>query len=184
MFAKNSTGAEIARPDPALIPMLTRGASWVVDVRWDYMEKFFDGVGAEVDLDPDFQRHHVWTARQQRRYVEFILRGGQTAKELFFNSPGWPGVADEPVVLVDGKQRLEAQRLFLAGGLEIFGGWKLSDFPEPRLLLRHNLAGFKIRINDLKTRREVLQWYLDINAGGVAHTDEEIGNVRRMLDSE
>jgi hypothetical protein len=39
-------------------------------------------------------------------------------------------------------------------------------------------------MTDSKTRAEVLQWYLDLNTGGVVHTDEEIAKVERMLEAE
>jgi hypothetical protein len=36
-------------------------------------------------------------------------------------------------------------------------------------------------VNDLKTEAEVLRWYLEINAGGTPHTEEELDKVRKML---
>ena len=32
----------------------------------------------------------------------------------------------------------------------------------------------KININDLPTRKDVLQWYLEMNSAGTPHTKEEI----------
>lgn len=37
-------------------------------------------------------------------------------------------------------------------------------------------------INDLKSKKEVLQWYLDMNAGGTPHTSEEIERVKKMIE--
>ncbi len=37
------------------------------------------------------------------------------------------------------------------------------------------------QVNDLLTREEVLQWYIDLNTGGTDHTDEEINRVKEML---
>ena len=58
---------------------------------------------------------------------------------------------------------------------------KFSDFSEK---LRMTKADFVFKINDLATRKEVLQWYLDLNEGGVMHTEEEINKVRIMLNDE
>jgi hypothetical protein len=33
---------------------------------------------------------------------------------------------------------------------------------------------FVFAVNDLPTRAAVLQWYLDLNTGGVVHTSHEI----------
>lgn len=88
------------------------------------------------------------------------------------------------MVLVDGKQRLEAVRKFLRNELPIFGGNFINDFNDPRRLLRSSDAYFEIRVNNLKTRKEILTWYLQLNTGGVVHTEEEIAKVRRMLENE
>lgn len=39
-------------------------------------------------------------------------------------------------------------------------------------------------MNDLDTQAEVLQWYLDINSGGVVHTEAELDKVRWLLEVE
>lgn len=41
----------------------------------------------------------------------------------------------------------------------------------------------KLNVNDLKTEREVLQWYIDMNAGGTPHTMEEIDRVKKLIDN-
>ena len=38
-----------------------------------------------------------------------------------------------------------------------------------------------LNVNDLKTEKEVLQWYVDMNVGGTPHTDEEIEKVKKMI---
>jgi len=132
-----------------------------------------------LDLDPDFQRAHVWNETQQIRFVEYLLRGGMSARVLYFNHPGWMKSFKGQMVIVDGKQRLEAMRKFLRDELPIFGytRYQFSD----RL---HASSTVQIAINDLPTRKEVLQWYLDLNDGGVAHTSEEIDKVRKLLKKE
>lgn len=44
--------------------------------------------------------------------------------------------------------------------------------------------GFKINVNNLLTRREVLQWYVEFNSGGTPHTTEELDRVRALLRKE
>jgi len=34
---------------------------------------------APLEMNPDFQRGHVWNDEQRSKYVEYILRGGQSA---------------------------------------------------------------------------------------------------------
>ena len=40
----------------------------------------------------------------------------------------------------------------------------------------------EIVINNLPTRKQVLQWYLQMNKGNVAHTEEEINKVEKLLE--
>ena len=132
-----------------------------------------------LDMDPDFQRVHVWTPEQQTRYIEFILQGGNSSKDIYLNCPGWMGSFKGPFELVDGKQRLAACLGFMAGTVAVFGGHRRADFDDKPFSV--NLC---FHINNLKTRREVLQWYLDINSGGVIHTDDELDKVRALLERE
>lgn len=166
------------------IPKLTRNASYHITVPWKSIESTF-GLWNEfpqgVDLDPDFQRVHVWTESQQVRYVEYILRGGPHSKDILFNSINWNARGGDPEViqLVDGKQRLEAARKFMRNELRVFGSYR-REFTD---WMRHT-ASFDFFVNDLDSRAEVLQWYLDLNAGGVVHTKEEIDKVRELLARE
>jgi hypothetical protein len=52
------------------IQPFTRGANYHVHVPWTSLEKHLkdwqESLG--LDLEPDFQRIHVWTEPQQRRY--------------------------------------------------------------------------------------------------------------------
>lgn len=166
------------------IPKFTKTANYAIDVSWSYLEytlKSWEGYG-NLDLDPDFQREHVWDEVKQIRYVEYILKGGKSSRDIFFNQPYWPSVKlSHRLELVDGKQRLEAVRKFLRNDLPIFGGYKITDFDgRPSI----SDASFKFHVNDLPQRKMVLQWYLDLNDGGVVHTDEELNKVRQMLFEE
>lgn len=170
------------------IPQMTKSAAYKVMIPWSSVESTLENYagdqvahGYSLDLDPDFQRAHVWDDEKRARYVEFILRGGESAKEIFFNCKGWMGKWNGDMVLVDGKQRLEAVRKFLRNELKVFDKWFYKDFSDRLNICQHH---FTFYVNDLKTRAEVLRWYLDINSGGVAHTKEEIKKVETLLEKE
>lgn len=135
---------------------------------------------AVLDLNPDFQRGHVWTREQQSAYVEYILRGGMSGRELYFNCVGWQGNYKGPFVIVDGKQRLEAVRKFLRNEIPICGGYYYKDI-EGKL---PTTAQFIICVNSLPTRDKVLKWYLEMNSGGTPHTPEELARVKTLLEKE
>lgn len=133
-----------------------------------------------LDLEPDFQRAHVWTPEQQVSYVEYILHGGESGKELYFNCAGWMRDWRGPYVIVDGKQRLEAVRRFMRNEIPAFGR-RLEEYRDKPDMIT---ARFSWNVAALETRREVLQWYIAFNRGGTVHTAEEIAKVQRLLDIE
>lgn len=139
-----------------------------------------------LNLDPDFQRIHRWNRSRQVKYVEYILKGGHMSQDIIFNCPGWMEGVEGQMVLLDGKQRLQAARLFMSNELPVFGNSYWHDFTrygKPMLNLPGR-ARFTFHINDLETRGEILQLYLDINTGGVVHTDDELTKVRALLAIE
>lgn len=167
------------------IPQLTRMGSYEINVGWKYLEEQLEHYASDsrckLELDPEFQRAHVWNEQKQRAYVEYILRGGHSSKVIYFNCAGWMKDFRGPMYLVDGKQRLEAVRKFMRNELTVFNGNYYKDFEDSLRLVG---ADFKFHVNDLPTYKAVLQWYLDLNAGGVIHTEEELNKVREMLKKE
>lgn len=166
------------------IPQFTRSANYRVNSRWDHcmetLEEWQTERLAPLNLDPDFQRAHVWSREQQIRYVEYKLRGGYGADQIQFNCVGWQGSYKGPFVLVDGKQRIEAVRVFLNDEFKVFVQYFYSDF-EDTLDWK---CDFVLCVNDLKTRAEVLQWFLDLNSTGTPFTENELDKVRDLLEKE
>lgn len=160
------------------IPQFTRPAAYSVDIGWDYLPDYYAHavLDGKLNVSPDFQRGYVWTSEQKVRYVEFILQGGMTGRDIYTNCPDWHIGGRTDYVLVDGKQRLDAVLGFLNNEFPIFGGNYRRDYTGPMPLV----ANFRWHVNQLKTRDEVLQWYIDLNRGGTVHSDEEIDRVRAM----
>lgn len=166
------------------IPQFIPDGNYSINVSWSYLERQLGGwIEEGLDLDPDFQRAHVWGTEKQIAYVEFILRGGRSSRFIFFNNPNWQvqAVAREDFVLVDGKQRLQAVRSFLRSDIPAFGVYH-SQFVDKLPAMCG--PDFIFQVNTLRTRAEVLEWYLQLNAGGVVHTKAELDKVRRLLEKE
>ena len=166
------------------IPRFTQDGTWQSDFTFDYLVSF---IKEEVEkhglqLNPNFQRGHVWTEEQQVAWLEFFLRGGKTSRIIYFNKPSWnrsvpEGEYDE-YVCVDGLQRLTAIQRFVNNEIKVFGSYYNEYTDSMRMI--HSI---KININDLKSEKEVLQWYVDMNSGGTPHTYEEIERVREMINN-
>jgi hypothetical protein len=165
------------------IPPFTRSGEWECSFGLDRLVAWVARQQAEsgLNLEPDFQRGHVWTTRQQVRFVEFLLRGGRTGRTLYFNCPWWnqinPTVGE--FVIVDGKQRLHAITRFIRGEIRVFGSYFCEFLGSPRVT-----QTMRVNVNDLPTRADVLQFYLDLNTGGTPHSAGEIARVRRLLKRE
>lgn len=161
------------------IPRFTMPASYHVNIPLDYLvEQISRYIENGLQLNPDFQRGHVWTEAQQIAYVEYVLRGGTSGREIYLNLPGlnW---GDAEFVCVDGLQRITACLRFMENEIPAFG--TLYKDYEGRISQQMNLS---LWINTLETRQEVLTWYLELNSGGTAHTEAELDKVRGMIARE
>ena len=167
------------------IPPYTPDGSYQIDVPLSHLERQLAEYqnNYQLDLDIDFQRGHVWTPDQQSAFVEHLLRRGKGSELIRFNRPGWPRQQDriaDPMVLVDGKQRLTAVLAFLRDQRPAFGHYRRQYTDQLPL----TAGTLRFMVNNLPTRAAVLQWYLEINAGGTPHTPAELDKVRQLLQME
>ena len=159
-------------------------ARYKINVPWDYLLVQLGNYTKEyrLELNPYFQRGYVWNMEQQQRYIEYILSGGLSGREILFNFSGWNSRLSKEefckrrMVCVDGLQRLTSVIKFLNNEVRAFGSY-LCEFDD-RV---PNCADFIFYVNDIESEEEVLQWYIDFNSGGTVHTKEEIDKVKRML---
>ena len=171
-----------------------RSASYVVQYPIYRIEQVLEeihedaqGQGGELDLNPDFQRGHVWNQDKQIAFVEAIMRG--TAPMVIrFNSPGWNGKEQRgdlnpyDVLCVDGLQRITAMREFMAGKFQVFGKYSVDDLEETPFSFKRIGMNWTLEMFDIPNRADLLQFYLDLNAGGVVHSAEELERVGDLLE--
>lgn len=163
------------------IPQFPR-AHYEVTVDWSGLEYHLARYIREyrLNLDPDFQRAHVWTDDQQIKYIEYVLQGGEVGRVITFNAPNWnnKGTVGQ-MELVDGKQRLEAVRAFMRNEFPVFGNIYCRDIEN----VEYHVS-FLFRVCSINKREDILRLYLNINAGGTPHTKKELDKVRNMLTEE
>jgi len=153
-----------------------------VDIHVRHLEKMLKSYEEDynLELNPDFQRGNVWTEEQQIKYVEFFLRGGKSARVIYFNIGEWSFNKNTDIpqmVCVDGLQRLTAILRFLHNEIPVFGHF-YNEF-EDNIPLDHTL---KFNINNLAYKKDVLKWYLEMNSGGTVHSNSELERVRKMIE--
>lgn len=162
------------------IPQFTQKGSYQVNMGLEFLMKTIEDweQNDNLQLNPDFQRGHVWTEEQQIKFIEFLLRGGDSGRVLYFNQPGWMYDFTGEFVCVDGLQRITAIKKFISNEIPAFGTY-YNEYEDNLDDVNINMI---VNINNLKTRKEVLQWYLEMNDGGTPHSKEEIDRVKMMLE--
>jgi len=164
------------------IEQFTKVGSYQVNMPLVYFAKWVKESIEEDNLilNPDFQRGHIWNEKQQTEYIEFLLRGGRSGRIIYFNCPNWSsGARDGDFVCVDGLQRTTAILRFINNEIKAFGIY-YKDY-EDSLPMNIDVL---VNINELKTRKEVLKWYIEMNSGGTPHTESEINIVKKLLEFE
>lgn len=168
-----------------------------LDVRPFYLEDMLKDFEKCYDLEvnPDFQRGHVWSIEQKIAYIENMIRGaiGTSGRIISFNCPSYKikptgEESDIPnMVCIDGLQRLTALREFLKGDFKVFkhinpenGGVGPDFFEGTRRSLGRVGSGIQFQIFDMLKKRDVLDYYIAFNSAGTAHTREELERVIKM----
>lgn len=155
--------------------------SWIEQTRADQAT-----MGGGFELCPDFQRGHVWTEEQRIAFCEAFVRG-QASALLLFNCPSYNervraggDLNPELIQCIDGLQRLTALMDFADDRVPVFGGSVASDLAGTAFSTKR--LHTQVRVYSMRTRAELLGFYLDLNSGGTVHSKEELARVRALLD--
>jgi hypothetical protein len=140
---------------------------------WDCPE-----MGSPLILNPDWQRGHVWTKKQKISYLEYLLRGGRTGREIYFNCSSWQGNYNTPVYCVDGLQRITAALDFVENRIPAYGCLYKDYEDNPRL----TDSNFSFNMMNVRNKRDLLQVYVDFNSGGTPHKPKEIARIIEMIE--
>lgn len=173
------------------IPKYIKAGTYRVDVAFMHLEDYFQHWNESwgIELEPDFQRAHVWTKAQRTAYMEFLIKGGQSSKTLQWNCPSIhhlnrDGDLDNKLVLVDGLQRITAVRMFLDNKVKVFGHY-LKEYDDAESFLSDICQfRFHMEVNDLNKRADLLLWYLQLNEGGTVHSKSELARVHELYEKE
>ncbi len=168
-----------------------RTAAYEVDYEWTYFEKALVGFDRDyggLELNPDFQRGHVWTDDQKRHFIENVLRGVVSSSGFLvqFNCPNWEhesyaGDFPRGVQCIDGLQRINAVAEFLQGSVRPFG-FGVDDLAGSAFSIKSRYR-FRLAMHNFANRADLLQHYLDLNTGGTPHSAEEIERVRALRET-
>jgi hypothetical protein len=167
---------------PKLIGATIQGHQDHETMYWSRIDAFYVGDSDhKIVLDPEFQRGHVWTEEQQRRFVEYALHGGQESCVVIFNvkrtKPTWT------FTCVDGLQRLTAVYRFMHDQLTVFDGLTCSSMVKHSEFKKFPWTDFRFTVSTTYLSDiDVLRFYLELNSNGTPHSVEEIARVQTLIE--
>jgi hypothetical protein len=152
-----------------------------------------------LNLDPPYQRGHVWTMEQRVALIKSLLLGVPVAALVLNVRDGahWRRNGSEIYACIDGKQRLTTIGMFFDGDIAVPRLWFEADWiKEGAPSLRDNVTwsdfelhaqrymgqGFNIPVAEarLGSLAEEAEVYLLINGAGTAHTETELAAARQI----
>lgn len=146
------------------------------------------GEDTEMDIDPEYQRGHVWGKTRQRNLIRSLLSGIPCGTIIIgdrYDHLGNYPAGSAGYVVIDGKQRITAIREFMDGKLAVPGSWwEDADLEHPgevvtwddltdlgqRKFKRCTIAASEGVVTSLDNEREIFDL---INFGGVAQGSED-----------
>jgi len=155
-----------------------------VDIPFDYLPDSLERF--EVDLDPAYQRDHVWTVEQQEAFAGAFLENSRALPSLILNFVN--GQDRRPTEVVDGKQRITALLAFRNG--EIIAkcpcgmNFCIDEIRQNEAAMRE-VGMFSMHWDFVALpQKQVMRYYLRLNAGGTIHTKAELDRVRDLIKAQ
>lgn len=161
--------------------------TYTVNMDFEYIEIWLkehnEGI-LKLDMDPAFQRGYVWSEQQKIDYIEYVMKGGFSGRDIYFNCPTWNNFKNKEdsnvLTIIDGKQRLNAVLSFLHNEIKVYGEYYKDwvsfgeIYKDTRKDKLGHEANFIVHIHDMKSEEDVVKWYIGMNNGGTAHTPKDI----------
>lgn len=114
--SENESSADLRLSQEKFSGLLIAPADWTI-------ETLYGLIGRQIDLDPDFQRRNVWSAKAKSRFIESLLLGIPIPQILLSSKLN----SKNSFIVLDGKQRLLTIKEFLDGKLPNGKTFRLRD---------------------------------------------------------
>lgn len=178
--------------DPISLPRTQRQ----YDVDWRDLRAHLDREKEwGFEFVPEYQRGHVWTREQKVRYIEHVMLGGETAKEItavcvgrgaddYVVPPDGSSLTLRSYSLLDGLQRATAILEYCQDEFPVLSRlrpegylWSQADRAVQRGLC------IRWRVVAVPTYEAVLDLYIRLNDAGTPHSSAEIERVKALRES-
>lgn len=135
----------------------------------------------DMNIDPEYQRGHVWTPDQQSKFMGSLLEHHKSIPDFWIN---WPSRHHGHSEVVDGKQRITACLDFLNGKFKAQCpcGIKIHYDDLTEIDIRSMMTSCSLSFNFVTLApKAVMQFYVRLNGGGTIHTSAEIERVKNLI---
>jgi hypothetical protein len=137
----------------------------------------------KVNIDPEYQRGHVWTEDQQSMFVGAFLENCKACPPFIMNFVD--GTTYGPSEVVDGKQRITALLRWLKGeiiahapcGISVWHK-DLDEVDQRHIDMMTTLQWKFVGLSKV----DVMKYYLRLNSGGTVHSQKELDRVRKLIE--
>lgn len=160
-----------------------------------------DFMFGQLDMNPPYQRNHVWTVEQRMALVESWIQGipcgavilNKRDTEQWREATGTPRNSLTGWGVVDGKQRIETARQWFTGALQVPSEWFEDyevDAPEGLVSYlslslpaqRHQGQSWFLPVIEatLPSPEAEAELFLRVNSGGTAQVSEIMEHARKL----
>lgn len=148
---------------------------------------------AILNLNPVFQRGKQWDVDRQTKYMENVLRGlvSHSTNIIRLNDPSLAFVNNNYIakdcdlpnetMCIDGLQRFSTMISYMDGELKPFG-LTLEEIEASPCGVKANNLSFSVAWHDFQYEYELIDFYRNLNWGGVPHSQEEFIRVNGLYD--
>jgi uncharacterized protein with ParB-like and HNH nuclease domain len=131
-------------------------------------------------MNPNYQRELVWNEEQEQALLHSIFSNIDIGKFSFIELPYDVNIRESYEIL-DGKQRLNTIVKFTEGRIKYNGKTFFEMNPYDRSMFKNKA----ISVGDVSgvTKKQVYEYFIKLNTGGVSVTKEHINKVQSLLDN-
>jgi Protein of unknown function DUF262 len=135
-----------------------------------------------LDLDPDYQRDHVWSIEDKVSLIDSIFNHIDIGKFVYVYLEWAENDGKYAYEVLDGKQRIRAILDFYEDKFPYKGKY----FSELSNRDHDHFDGYQISYAEIRnaTREQKLRYFLKLNTGGHIMSKEHLEKVREMLELE
>ena len=157
------------------------------DIRFSYSQRSLDGLlstyydGSGMDLDPDYQRGHVWAHEQKVALIDSVFRNIDIGKFTVIRKP-FRENRDHYYEMLDGKQRFTALMEFFEDRFQYRGLY----FSELHWRDQNHFENYSVSYAETEplTDEQKYHYFLKLNVSGRPVDPAHIEKVEKMLEAE